>query len=291
VDVLGALELGGTHITAARVTVGGDQARVAALRRFALAPDGSRDELLAAIAGAARSVAEAAMRRWGVATPGPFDYARGVCTIRGVGKLDALYGTDLRRALADALRLDHPELVRFINDADAFLLGEWWTGAARGHVRAIGVTLGTGLGSAFLRQGEIVESDPDVPAEGRLDLVPFHGAPVEDLISRRGLLAAYGRPGLDVDEMAQRARAGEPKARQVFAGFGAALGEFLTPWIDRFDPTCLVLGGSIARSWDLFAGPFRAACAPAAILARCGVAERLEEAPLLGATLHAQRYA
>jgi hypothetical protein len=48
-----------------------------------------------------------------------------------------------------------------------------------------------------------------------------------------------------------------------------------------------VLGGSIARSWDLWSDDFRAACAPATHLTSCGVATHLDEAPILGAAYHA----
>ena len=140
-----------------------------------------------------------------------------------------------------------------------------------------------------MRGGVLQEAGPGVPPEGRLDLVQFRGAPVEDVISRRGLLAAYGRPGTDVIDIAVRARAGEADGRDVFARFGAALGEFMAPWILDFAPTALVIGGSIARSWDLFADAFRQACPPALELATCGVAERLEEAALLGASVHVWR--
>ena len=60
-----------------------------------------------------------------------------------------------------------PAWIRFLNDAEAFLLGESVAGAARGHAPRVGITLGTGLGSAFLADGEIVRSGPDVPPERR----------------------------------------------------------------------------------------------------------------------------
>jgi glucokinase len=284
--LVGALEIGGTHVTAAVLAVGQRAIEPASLSRDELAPGGTRDELVRSIVAAAQRLAAPAVTRWGVATPGPFDYARGISRIRGVAKLDALYGVDLRRALSRALALP-PEDVLFLNDADAFLIGEWWAGAAQGHERALGVTLGTGLGSAFLERGRIVETDPRVPREGRLDLVPFRGAPAEERLSRRGLRTAYGSDEPDVVEIAQRARDGDRRATEVLRSFGSALGEFLALWLERFDPTCLVFGGSIARSWDLWSDDFRASCAPAARLYTCGVATHLDEAPLLGAAFYA----
>jgi glucokinase len=284
--LVGALEVGGTHVTAAVLAVGQRTIDPASLRRDELAPGQTQAELVRSIVTAAQRLSAPAVTRWGVATPGPFDYARGVSLIRGVAKLDALYGVDLRAELSSALGL-RPQDVSFINDADAFLIGEWWAGAAEGHERAIGVTLGTGLGSAFLERGQIVDTDPRVPPEGRLDLVPFRGGPVEETLSGRGVRAAYGDDRLDVVEIARRARGGERRAAEVLHGFGSALGEFLAPWVDRFSPASVVVGGSIARSWDLWSEDFRAACSPDVTQTWYGVAKHLEEAPLLGAAYHA----
>ena len=285
--LVGALEIGGTHVSAGRVDAVRARIDPSGIHRFPLGAKSSRDELLGAISRAALEVALPEVARWGVAVPGPFDYARGVSKIRGLDKLDALYGVDLRDRLSRDLGVV-PNQMQFVNDAQAFVLGEWWAGAAKGHPRVIGVTLGTGLGSGFLADGHFIVSGPDVPPEARLDLVPFRGSSVEDVISSRGIVAAFGDK-VEVAEIAKRARDDKPKARAVFREFGSALGEFVGPWLDRFAPTCLVFGGSIARAWDLFADAFLDACPAAARLDRCGPADRLDEAPLLGAALYAVR--
>jgi glucokinase len=286
--VIGALEIGGTHLTSALVSIDKRAVDAASMQRIELPTASTRDDLVRSIVAAAARLSRPEIPRWAIATPGPFDYARGISLISGVAKLDALYGVDLRAELSAALSL-RPDDVSFLNDADAFLIGEWWAGAAQGHDRAMGVTLGTGLGSAFMGRGQIIDTGPDVPPEGRLDLVPFRGAAVEDTLSRRGLRAAYREDAPDVVEIARRARAGERQAAEVLRRFGSGLGEFLAPWVERFAPTCVVLGGSIARSWDLWSEDFRAACSPDMDLTWYGVAEHLDEAPLLGAAYHATR--
>lgn len=283
--LVGTVEIGGTHVSAGRVDTARRRLDASGVRRTALDPAGSREELVHAIVETARAVTGDELVDWGVATPGPFDYERGVALIRGVAKLDGLYGVDLRDALARALDLVDPTRVRFLNDAQAFVLGEWWSGAARGRLRVLGVTLGTGLGSGFLDDGAIVASGPDVPPEGRLDLVPFRGHAVEDVLSSRGIGARF-KAELEVAEIARRARAGDHASIAAFVSFGAALGEFLEPWIGRFAPSSVVFGGSITRAWDLFGAAFRNAC-PSARDAK--PAEHLDEAALLGAALHATR--
>lgn len=286
--MIAALDIGGTHVTAARVDVESASVEPASRCRLQLRPDGNRAELLASVLEAA-AAAGCDVDRCGVAVPGPFDYENGICTIRGVGKLEALYGVDLRRELAATLGLAKPASVRFLNDAEAFLLGEAWAGVARTHRRAVGITLGTGLGSAFLADGRIVDEGPAVPPEGSLHLVPFRGAPVEDVISRRGLLARYGAAdaALDVERVASRARDGEKQACEAFDHVSRALGEFLDPWLTAFAPSCVVVGGSIARAWDLIRPNLRAALADIGSLEVLAPADNLDDAPLLGAAWYA----
>jgi glucokinase len=271
--LVGALDVGGTHVAAGRVHMA--TARVEPGTRSALAPGAGRDELVGAIVEAAKGVAAGASAL-GVAVPGPFDYEAGISAI--THKLGALHGVDLRRELATGLGLE-PRAVVFLNDAAAFLLGEWWAGAARGHARAVGITLGSGLGSAFLADGRIVAG------QGELYTLPFRGAPVEQTISRGAILAHYGSDGLDVEQIAAFARGGEVRARRLFEQLGDDLAEFLAPPLHAFEASCLVVGGSIAGAWDLLADRLRSGLGADGLVVRR--AAHLEDAALLGAALYA----
>ena len=94
-----SIDLGGSHVSAGRIDVA--SGRVRTFLRVPLPPNAGRDELLARITGVAADVVEGAVDGVGVAVPGPFDYANGVCLL--THKLEPLHGVDLRRALADAL--------------------------------------------------------------------------------------------------------------------------------------------------------------------------------------------
>lgn len=274
--IVGALDLGGTHVSGRRVPIDSPES-ADAIFRVDFAPDASKDELLGAIAKAARTVDGPQVERWAVATPGPFDYERGVCTIRGVGKLESLYGVDLRAALGGVVRAPQTAIA-FLNDAHAFTLGEWWAGAARGHERVLGITLGSGLGSAFLDRGRRIATGPTVPPGGELYRASLRGAEVEESISRRALLARYGDPAVDVEEIVVRARAGEDRAAAAIGRYAFDLAEFLAEWVAAFSPTCVVFGGSISRAWDLLSPPLER-------LENVTVsrAERIDDAALLGA--------
>lgn len=276
-QVVPVLEIGGTHVTAALV----DLASHGVLAEHRGHPDahGSADALLSGWIETARLLGDVA-GDWVVAMPGPFDYDAGIGRFRDVGKFDSLDGVDVGAALRDALGAD----VRFVNDADAYGLGEWFAGAGEGSSRAVVLTLGTGLGSAFVADGAPVSHGSTVPLDGEIHFEELRGLPIEDVVSRRALMAAgLAATGVerDVHELAIAAREGESAAASVLAAGFAAVGEVIRPWLDRFDAEVLVIGGSMSRSWDLVE--------PAVLAGLDGWGGRLERAalgdtaPLLGA--------
>jgi glucokinase len=217
-----------------------------------------------------------------VAMPGPFDYAAGISHARH--KLPYLYGVDLRRALAQRFGWQ-PGQVRFLNDAAAYLLGEIGAGAARGAARAVGVTLGTGVGASFAVDGRVVREGPGVPPGGEIWDQPYEGGIVEDAISSRTIQANYQRRTgtlRTVAEIAASAPA-DQDAMHVFADYGRHLGRALRLTLAPFAPDAVVLGGSISHSAQLFL--------PAAERELQGLSFRLQvstlfdRAPLIGAGL------
>lgn len=279
------LEVGGTHVTAAWVEP--DGWRVSGERRHELRVDASGEQLLAGLASAAAELSAGPGAAWGIAMPGPFDYPGGIARYTGVGKFEGLTGVDVRSALYDLLP-ERPGSIRFVNDASAFLIGEWLIGAAVGATRCAALTLGTGIGSAFLDRGTVIDSGPSVPPLAEVHLLEHDGRPLEDWVSRRALRRAYtqGRPGQDVDvrELAELARAGDDLAAATFDRAFTVLGEVVGPWLERFGADQLVIGGSISKAWDLIDKPLRTGLSRYSDCRYAiAVAARPELAPLVGA--------
>jgi len=186
-----------------------------------------------------------------LAMPGPFDFDEGVSLMQH--KLPYLYGLNLRQSLAERFGWQ-PGLVRFINDAAAFLLGEIGAGAARGVPRVIGITLGTGIGSAFAVDGHLVTHGPGVPPGGEIWNLPYEAGIVEDSISARAIQKSYKRDALllaEAEDIAEKA-AEDAAASSAFAEFGRHLGSVLRIVAADFRPDVLILGGGISRSARLF---------------------------------------
>jgi glucokinase len=290
---VGVLEIGGTHVTSGLVGLQGQPPTVLDVDRMSWKADAPATELLEILETCMKRLSAGRSLPWGIAIPGPFDYARGVALFEGVGKFDALHGVDVGAELSE--RLEQPrESLTFINDASAFVLGEWLAGAAQGVDRVLGITLGTGVGSAFVRDGVLVEDGDDVPPHGHVYLLTYDGRPIEDTVSRRALLRRYTdiaeapANGLDVRDLADLARVGDTAASLVFREAFRALGETLAPWVERFGAHAVVIGGSIAGAWDLVEPPLSAGLGDALRLGECSVVRaRAPEAAVLGAGWYA----
>jgi glucokinase len=284
------LDIGGTHVTAALVDPAAGP-RPSSVTRRPLGAHAAADDILDAIAATARELPAGHGTCWGVAVPGPFDYDAGIGIFTGIGKFESLCGVDVGAGLRRRLP-GRAERLRFLNDADAFAVGEHRAGAAAGHDRVVCLTLGTGVGSSFLDGGRPVHGGGSVPPSGHVHHLTVRGRPLEDSVSRRAIRADYARRAAlpegaalpDVREIAALAQDGDAAARDTFRYAFGTLGRALAPWIDRFEATAVVVGGSMAQSWDLVHSALATGLTPDGGTAVDVLpARRPEEAPLIGA--------
>lgn len=275
--VLG-VDIGGSHITAALVDLSN---RKLLPGRLVRKPVNAQADATAIIEAWSEAMEEAfaplpaASRKIGIAMPGPFEYEKGISRIRGLHKYDALYGLNVKELLAERLQLQ-PVDIRMMNDAGCFLRGEVFGGAAMGFNRAIGLTLGTGMGTATYADGKAQDA--------ALWQTPFKEGKAEDYISSRWFVQRYlaltGEQVPGVKEIRERFPH-DPFAQQVFAEFAENLGDFLNFFIQKETPEVVVIGGNIARAFELFTDALKARLSVKNIplrLSRLG-----EEAALIGA--------
>jgi glucokinase len=183
-----------------------------------------------------------------VAIPGPFDYPNGVSWLRH--KFASWYGINVRAHLAIRFGV-HEKDVLFLNDADAFLLGELRDLSAP---KAAGLTLGTGIGAAFSIDGRAVAATKILPNNCDLHLLPWKGSTVEEFISTRGILRLHEhRKGQyrSVKEIATNSSV-NGIAADTMSAFGTELGLVIEAYLLPFAPNAIILGGSISRGAETF---------------------------------------
>ncbi|HEX2535813.1 MAG TPA: ROK family protein, partial [Chitinophagaceae bacterium] len=165
---------------------------------------------------------------------------------KGLYKYESLYRENVKNLLGAALGIA-PDAIRMTNDASAFLMGERFCGAGAGHRNIVGITLGTGVGSAAYYN--------DCLEEGDLYRTDFERGKAEDYLSARWLLKMYEqKTGVTVNgvrEMAERVPE-DPAACQLFDLYGRNLGRVLAQRYARQGPEVVIVGGNIAKAWSAF---------------------------------------
>jgi predicted NBD/HSP70 family sugar kinase len=286
-----AYDIGGSHATAGIVDC--SSLSVSCVRSHALDSDGPAESILAALlALGEEAIAESG--RLGthpsaiaLAVPGPFDYEHGISLLRH--KYSSLYEMNLQRELGIRFCMNDRMIV-FLNDAQAFLLGENHAGAAKGVTRSVGLTLGTGIGSAFSIGGEIVENRHSVPPGGEIYCLPWGDGTVEDAISTRAIQERYRQltgKTKTVKGICSVA-SDDSDAMSVMREFGSNLGLVIRDFCMAFCPEAVVLGGEISRSAHLFLADASSSAGEAdGDLLR--VCKLFKDAPLVGSAVRCMK--
>ena len=242
------VDIGGSHITAAHISAADFKIVKGSLVRERVAAMEDADVIIKSwvdalapliITSAAQTI------RIGIAMPGPFDYEKGISLMKGTKKYDSLYQMNVLAVLAEKLGVPQDHIL-FRNDAESFLHGELASGAVAGEKRALGITLGTGLGAASNCQGKTVDSERS--------FIPFKNGVAEDYISTRWFSGRYQElTGKEVKNVESVLNSGDDAViAQLFGEFGQNLAVFLNDFIAEEKPDVIVIGGNIAKTWDHF---------------------------------------
>lgn len=168
--------------------------------------------------------------------------------------------------------------VALTNDANAAAVGEMTYGAARGMKNFIMITLGTGVGSGIVINGEVVYGHDGFAGElGHVRVIRNNGRLCG--CGRTGCLEAYcsaigvartarewlgmseepsllrGIDNISSKDVYDAAKEGDPLALRVFNFTGHMLGNAFADFIAFSAPEAIVLFGGLARSKEFLTEP------------------------------------
>lgn len=242
-------DVGGSHITTALVDITQQHLLQETLIREKINPQGTPEEIIENWSSCIlRTIKgyENQVQHFGIAMPGPFDYLKGISKIKGVAKFDSLFGLNVKKMLAINLNIN-PNQIKMMNDAGCFLQGEVYAGSAMGFNHVIGLTLGTGLGTARYHDG--------IGDDANLWCMPFKNSTAEDYISTRWFVNRYQElSGLAIKDVKALAEIYETDefAKLIFKEFGLNLALFIEEFIKKDNPEVVIIGGNIANAYHLF---------------------------------------
>ncbi len=133
------------------------------------------------------------------------------------------------------------------NDSNCFAIGEYRYGAHADHPDFVGITLGTGMGSGIVKNGQLI---PDAHCcSGEFGTMPYLDGIYEEYTGGPFFQRQYGKNG---EELAQAASKGDQNAQKAFDSYGTHLGNAIKTIIMAVDPPLVIIGGSVAAAHKLY---------------------------------------
>jgi glucokinase len=282
-------DIGGSHITCAAVDLNTGMILKETLSESEVNNQAQASEIINTwadtLSGTLSKAGAENVRGIGFAMPGPFDYVKGICYIRGVAKYENLYGFNISDAISSSLDVPEDFLIRFMNDVSAFAVGEAVVGKASSYRRSMSVTLGTGFGSAFISDRIPIVDGPEVPKLGCVYHLPYKNGIADDYFSTRWFIGRYksvtGKELKGVKELSELASS-DKIVKDLFTEFANDLAVFLVPWLNRFGAEILVIGGNISHAYHLFGGVFEDKLRKEHCTCKVKLSELKEDAALFG---------
>jgi glucokinase len=169
--------------------------------------------------------------------------------------------------------------VTVTNDANAAAMGEMIYGGAKGMHNFIMVTLGTGVGSGFIVNGDLVYGHDGFAGEFGHVITEWGGRPctcgrqgcIETYASARGvvitvmeelagshskcILRDLSREDITPKAVFEAAEQGDPVAIRTFERTGRYLGMALSNMVNVFSPEAIFLFGGVARAGQYLVEP------------------------------------
>ena len=136
------------------------------------------------------------------------------------------------------------------NDANCFVLGEYYFGKGAGVENLVGLAIGTGLGAGIIINHRLY-AGPNCGA-GEFGMVDYLDHCFEYYASGQYFQNVYHVDGQVVFD---KAKAGDPQAKQYYAEMGMHLGNAIKMIMYTYDTSLIIFGGSVRHAYPFFSKP------------------------------------
>jgi glucokinase len=231
------VDLGGTNARVGLV----DNGTIVRQRSMVLQDKDSLSATLAQLIDLIRPFVESSVNSIGIGVPSVVDIDRGI--VYNVANIPSWEEVALRDILEK--EFDLPVFVN--NDVNCFILGEHQFGLAQGYRSAVGMAIGTGLGSGVVIDNQLYTGSNC--GAGEIGLLPYLDKNIESYAAGDFFESVHQTTAL---EASQAALLGEPNALKLWDEFGKHFGNAVKVVLYTYDPEVIILGGSIAKAYPFF---------------------------------------
>ena len=177
----------------------------------------------------------------GIGVPSVVDSKRGI--VYNVANIPSWIEVPLKDILEEKFHI--PAYVN--NDCNCFALGEKLFGEGVPFNDMIGVTIGTGVGSGIIIDGQLYNGNNT--GAGEIGSLPYLAHDYEHYCSS-GFFTRYHH--ITAQEAHEKAKAGDERALEIWNTFGIHFGNLVKAILFAYDPQAIILGGGIASAFPFF---------------------------------------
>jgi glucokinase len=232
------VDLGATKVRAGRIL---DDKIVSDRYQRISAQAGDPDIIIKEIFEVIRAVLDDSVRAIGIGVPSVVDADKGI--VYDVQNIPSWKEVHLKTAIETEFRL--PVLIN--NDANCFALGEHLFGQGKNHRDMIGLIIGTGIAGGVIIHGRLYHGHNC--GAGEFGMMTYQDHHYEYYCSGQFFENVHRVSG---EELTKLAEAGDPKALEIFSEYGMHLGNAMMAILYAYDPGCIVIGGSVSKSFRYF---------------------------------------
>ena len=133
------------------------------------------------------------------------------------------------------------------NDANCFVLGEYYFGKGAGIGNLVGLAIGTGMGAGIIINHHLYAGENC--GAGEFGMVDYLDHCFEYYCSGQYFQNVYH---VDGQEVFVKAKAGDPVAQQWYAEMGTHLGNAIKMIMYTYDTSLIIFGGSVRHAYPYF---------------------------------------
>jgi glucokinase len=231
------IDLGATNIRGGLV----NGSRLSEIISRRINNSGSVEDVLTDVFAIIESLIDSNTAAIGIGVPSVVDVKQGI--VYDVQYIPSWKEVHLKKIIEDRYQI--PVLVN--NDANCFAIGEYYFGKGAGQENMIGLTIGTGLGAGIIINRRLYAGSNC--GAGEFGMVDYQGHCYEYFASGQFFQNVYNTSG---EEVFQNVKSGDMAAKQLYSEMGIHLGNAIKLIMYTYDPSLIVLGGSVRFAYPYF---------------------------------------
>jgi glucokinase len=215
--------------------------RISQIHSRRIQSSGTVEEVLEDIYSIIDLLIEKEVSAIGIGVPSVVDVEQGI--VYDVQYIPSWKEVHLKSILEERYRV--PVFVN--NDANCFVLGEYYFGKGAGMENFVGLAIGTGLGAGVIINHRLY-AGPNCGA-GEFGMVDYLDHCFEYYCSGQYFQNVYI---VDGQEVFDKAKAGDLQAQQWYAEMGMHLGNAIKMIMYTYDTSLIIFGGSVRHAYPFF---------------------------------------